>query len=100
MLTTLLTLGETDGSFWQYACVTDDEKELGLQSFEHRKKSSLCDFVNEDNLYIPTDITDSDYWNHEYNENLEYESLISDLSEYDPLPCDLIDATELDYSYM
>jgi len=82
------------------ACVTDEEKELGLQSFDHRKKSPLGDFVSEDDLYIPTDITDSDYWNHEYNESLEYDLLLSDLSEYDPLPCDLIDATELDYSFM
>ncbi len=73
------------------ACVTDEEKELGLQSFEQRANSPLCDFVNEDDLYIPTDITDSDYcYEYEYNESIEY----------DPLPCDLIDATELDYSYM
>ena len=56
-----------------------------------RRNSPLCDFVNEDDLYIPTDITDSDYcYEYEYNESIEY----------DPLPCDLIDATELDYSYM
>lgn len=76
---------------FQEACVTDEEKALGLQSFEQRANSTLCDFVNEDDLYIPTDITDRDYcYEYEY-----YESL-----EYDPLPCDLIDATELDYSYM
>ncbi|OYQ62309.1 hypothetical protein B9G53_22835 [Pseudanabaena sp. SR411] len=73
------------------ACVTDEEKELGLQSFVHRANSPLCDFVNEDDLYIPTDITDSDYcYEYEYNESFEY----------DPLPCDLIDATEQNYSYI
>lgn len=84
---------------FQEACVTDEEKALGLQSFEQRANSPLCDFVNEDDLYIPTDITDSDYC-YEYNESFEYDSLSCDQSECNPLPCDLIDATELDYSHM
>lgn len=78
------------------ACVTDEEKALGLQRFAHRANSSLSDFDNETDLYIPTDITDSNYC---YGIS-EYEAVPYDQSEYDSLPYDLIDSTELDYSYM